>query len=728
MKNERISRTGQAGVGRQTARRVMIRLLSCVTLSMVLGLPGALSTAWAEESLVESNTIAQNQTQTEGDGKAVALPSIVVTGEKIERGLEDTASSASVLSAEDLEDKNGAASVSEAIGDVPNVLFTSTVGAPVIRGQDTQGPNYGSTAFFGGTIPRATINLDGHYLNFYEYAFGSVPIWDLDSIEVFRGPQTTSQGANAIAGAIIANTKDPSFTPEAAYQAEVGNYNRKRASLVFSGPLVKDALAVRLSGDYWSRDTFIDYTNPAFARGETDQDFETYNIRAKLLWEPNGRSGLRSKLTYSHLYNNRPTYETASEPYDNLENATGSMPSWEQETDTGVLDIGYYFDSGLGILNQTQYSDIHTDRVMEPKTSGGAEIDQENLSNDLRLTYGDIDSIFNGVVGLYIARTTSDDILYLRGTSDFDDEKNNIGLYTEMTYRLAERWALTLGLRFQQDRIERSGTSPYASGELDYDESFDAWLPKVSLAYDLTPDVLTVGALVNRGYNPGGVNLLFTNGEYRTFEEETVWNYELFFRARLLAGRLNLNGNLFYSDYKDSQRLLPDYLGALQYGSYVVNADSAQTYGLELALDYLALENLRFRGGLGLLQTEVDQFTAAGGEVYEGNEFSRAPAYMFNIGVDWDVIPKLRVSGDVRYTDGYYSTDENEPDYEVDNFTVANARISYAFREYLQPYVFVNNIFDERAPTYYYDDRSVGGIVANMLEPLSFGVGIKGDF
>ncbi len=728
MKYKSGPKNNRGGVDHGKTRRGCARLLSCMGVLIVIGFSGSLNIALADDSPVESNIIAKYKARPDDGTNSVALPNIVVTGEKIERSLEDTASSTSVFSAEDLEDKSGATSVSEAIRDVPNVLFTNTIGAPVIRGQDTQGPNYGSTAFFGGTIPRATINLDGHYLNFYEYAFGSVSIWDLESIEVFRGPQTTAQGANAIAGAIIVNTKDPSFTPEAAYQAEAGNYNRKRASLAFSGPIVKDALAVRLSGDYWSRDTFIDYTNPAFTQGETDQDFKTYDIRAKLLWEPNGRSGLRSKLTYSHLYNNRPTYETASKPYEDLENATGSMPSWEQDTDTAILDIDYYFDNGLGILNQTQYSDTHTDRVMEPKTNGGAEIDQENLSNDLRLTYGDIDSVFNGVVGFYVARTASDDILYLRGTSDFDDQKNNLGLYTEMTYRLTERWALTLGLRFQQDQIERSGTSPYAGGELDYDESFDAWLPKVSLAYDLAPDVLTVGALVNRGYNPGGVNLLFTNGEYITFEEETVWNYELFFRARLLADRLNIDGNLFYSDYKDSQRLLPDYLGALQYGSYVVNADSAQSYGLELALDYLALDNLRFRGGLGLLQTEVDKFTSAGGSVYEGNEFSRAPAYMFNVGVDWDIVPKLRLSGDVRYTDGYYSTDENEADYEVDNFTVANARLSYAFREYLQPYVFVNNIFDQRDPTYYYDDRSVGGIVANMMEPLSFGVGIKGNF
>ena len=90
---------------------------------------------------------------------------------------------------------------------------------------------------------------------------------------MFRGPQTTSQGANAIAGAIIVNTKNPTFTPEALYQAEIGNYNHKRTSIALSGPLMGEDLAGRLAVDYSARDTFIDYTSPNFQKGKTDQDF-----------------------------------------------------------------------------------------------------------------------------------------------------------------------------------------------------------------------------------------------------------------------------------------------------------------------------------------------------------------------------------------------------------------------------------------------------------------------
>ena len=143
---------------------------------------------------------------------------------------------------------------------------------PSSAGRTRRGPNNGQNVFWGGTVPRATINLDGHYLNYNEMFFGATSVWDVESIEVFRGPQTTSQGANAIAGAIVVNTKDPSFKREGAYQLEAGDYHSRRASIAVSGP-VGEELAARLAVDYSGRDTFIDYTNPQFQRGQGRSGF-----------------------------------------------------------------------------------------------------------------------------------------------------------------------------------------------------------------------------------------------------------------------------------------------------------------------------------------------------------------------------------------------------------------------------------------------------------------------
>ena len=147
--------------------------------------------------------------------EVIDLGTVIVTGENFERSLRTTASSVTVLSEEEIDARVDAATVDEAIVAIPNVVIPAEYGqgsAPTIRGQDSEGPNSGANAFFGGTTPRATVSLDGHNLSYYELVYSSTPIWDVDSIEVFRGPQTISQGANSIAGAIVINTKDGDIT------------------------------------------------------------------------------------------------------------------------------------------------------------------------------------------------------------------------------------------------------------------------------------------------------------------------------------------------------------------------------------------------------------------------------------------------------------------------------------------------------------------------------------
>ena len=116
-------------------------------------------------TLFVTPVVGQDQ-QADTAGTTVLKP-IVVTGEKVARDMKNTASSVSVKTAEEIKkEKTGDPTVSEAIKDIANVVYTDNVSAPIIRGQDTQGPNTGSIAFFTGTVPRATINVDGHYLGY----------------------------------------------------------------------------------------------------------------------------------------------------------------------------------------------------------------------------------------------------------------------------------------------------------------------------------------------------------------------------------------------------------------------------------------------------------------------------------------------------------------------------------------------------------------------------------
>lgn len=656
---------------------------------------------------------------------AVELDEVVISGEKLDRSLEETASSVVVESAEDLAEKPAQKSVQDALQDVPNVNYYGTVGvAPTIRGQDTQGPNTGAIAFFSGTVPRASINMDGRILNYFEYVYGTSSIWDVDKIEVYRGPQTSSQGANSIAGATIITTKDPSFTPEAAVQAEYGSYNTHRVAGMLSGPL-GDQFAARVTMDYFGRDTFIDYVNSAFVKGDTEQDLMAFNGRAKLLWLPAEIPGLEAKLTYTHTQSNTPTQESALEPYDKLDNTMTNMPSWYHRTQAGIGDLSYEFDNGISLTSQTIFSDSYVKRSLEPAIGGTAKIDQQTWSEEGRVNFGDEESPLSGVAGVYFARTTSDEYLYYYGDSDFDDTKTNLGLFTEMDYRFADKWTLTGGLRYQRDQIERIGTSSFATSNLDYNKTFDAILPKLALAYEVTPG-LTVGGMVNRGYNPGGVALDLYSGDWMTFDAETLWNYEIFGRAKLLDDRLTITGNLFYMDFSDAQRYVTTSLLNNTTQILTVNAEDAHAFGAEFGMSYEVLSNLRLSANAGILKTEITKFDSL--PDYEGNEFSKSPGFMFGLGAAWDILPELTWSANVRHTDGYYSDDSNTAAYQVDAFTVANTRLTWQAHDNLQLYGYVNNIFDERVPTYLQANRSLGETEGFMLAPRMFGVGLKATF
>lgn len=687
-------------------RRSLLGGISSITLAGGLAMPSV-----AQEPVEDETTL---------------LPAIVVTGEKTARSLKDTASSVSVKTGREIDtEKTGNASVTEVISDVPNVVYPDSVSSPIIRGLDSQGPNTGATAFFAGTVPRATINLDGHYLSYNEFFFGTTSVWDLDSIEVFRGPQTTSQGANAIAGAIIVNTKDPTFTPEASYLAEIGSYNTRRAALALSGPIIEDELAARLAIDYSGRDTFIDYINSGFQHGDTDQDLKSFTGRMKLLWEPSAVPGLTAKLTYSYGASNRPSQEAASEPFEDLEHVTTTMPSWEQYTHTGILDVDYDFGTGIIVTNQTQFSDSDITRTTGLVNNGDADIDQQNISNETRVKFGDETDTLSGLVGLYYAHTQTDEILYLSGTSTFDDTKDNLGLFSELTYRLDDQWTVTGGLRYQQDRVQRQGVSVYTPDAVDFDTTFSSLLPKVSLAYAATPD-WTVGAMISRGYNPGGVSLNLSSGNWMEFKEETVWNYELYTRANLLDDRLMVTSNIFYMDLKNAQYNIPVEISTGVTQSYTINAEKAHAYGLEIGADYQLLDNLTVKGSAGILRTEIDEISS--NVAMEGNEFAKSPGYMISLGATWNVTEKFSVTGQVRHIDGYYSDTANTSAYAVDPYTVADVRTSYQVNDKMEVYGYVKNIFDERSATYMQQNRGIGGTEASMTAPRMFGAGIKGSF
>src|SRR5260221_4184125 len=236
---------------------------------------------------------------------------IIVTGERVRRTLRETASSVVAFDRRKIETA-GADRVEQMLALIPNVQLGGGSQGPAIRGLDTTGALQALPAFLGGNRPRTTIVVDGRPVTYNEYVFGTAPLWDVERLEVYRSPQTTTQGVNSIAGAIFVFSDDPTLEVTARARLTGGDYGSRQISAMASGPLSRD-LAVRVAGRLrYSR------TTRRITRGmaTADPHHEGYGLlRAKLLFEPRGLPDSRLLLTLTHSQSQAPQSVGVSAPF-----------------------------------------------------------------------------------------------------------------------------------------------------------------------------------------------------------------------------------------------------------------------------------------------------------------------------------------------------------------------------------------------------------------------------
>ena len=257
------------------------------------------------------------------------------------------------------------------------------------------------------------------------------------------------------------------------------------------------------------------------------------------------------------------------------------------------------------------------------------------------------------------------------------------GVFGEAKWSLSATAELTAGLRYQRDSKRRDGALGSASStiDLDYQRSFRAWLPKLSLAFDVSP-ALRAGMLVQKAYNPGGTSLRLDTGQPDFFEAETLWDYELFARATLAGGKLKASANLFYYDIRNAQRAQPIVIVAPS-GSPITFADlfnvaKARSYGLEAQVDWTLVERLSLRAGLGLLRTRI--IDSPDNPMFEGREFQRAPRFSATAAIAWRPLDQLLLSGTFRRNSRYFSDDLNNPVRRIGGWSRVDGKASLEMR------------------------------------------------
>lgn len=652
---------------------------------------------------------------------------IIVTGERVPRSLQETASSVVVVTALDIEAQAGDR-VEQLLAMVPNVQLGSGVDGPAIRGQDSTGVVRELFAFLGGTRPRATLTIDGRAVTYNEYVNGVASIWDVERLEIFRSPQTTTQGRNSIAGAIFVNTIDPTYNWEGRARAIVGDFRTRRASAVVSGPLVNDQLAVRVSGDLK-----LGRTSSDMADGIPGANIERDDhgvVRVKLLAEPRGLPGARFEASYSHVESQAPQFEAVRSPFKQRrfplpERTNGVMRT---NVDSVTASLSYALAPALTSRTTLTHGRALMKRFGLPGL-GRTRADSSDYSAESILSWqpcGPME-LLGGVHYLTMKQDQFIDITGLRiGSGGFDDRQASLGLFGEAKWRPRPRLVITTGLRYQRDNQDREGqVGPVGRGiTIDYDEGFEAWLPKVSVAYDITNSA-TIGFLAQRAFNPGGTTVNLATRRQDDFGAEQLWNYEAFVRGSFARGRGTLAANVFYNDIKDAQRaqtiefIAPDGLPFRT--TQIANAPSAMSYGSELELTWRASSRLSMRLGLGLLETKIRR-TLSLADPIRGKAFQRSPRFSAAAAIDWQPIDDLRLSAQLRTASGYFSDDANTPSRRVDGSTTVNARAAYTTGT-VTVSGYVRNAFNALNLTYLFTPT-----FGTAGDPREFGLGVEKRF
>ncbi|WP_422368588.1 TonB-dependent receptor [Pelagibius sp.] len=680
--------------------------------------------------------------------KPLQLDTITVTARKLEEPVQRIPFGISVFDSKSI-DQQGIRDARSFARSVPgyNYIDTGVRGSntPNIRGVGSffpQSADDGSVPVFIDGVPVPLRAQDREF-------------FDLERIEILRGPQNTLYGRNAQAGAVNITTADPTFEPLFEIGGEIGNFDFGRVTALASGPLSED-LAGRIAVQLDTRDGDIRDLNS----GETVRDQDLLNVHGKFVWFPDDATDATLALRYGN-YNEEPAGAWFEDP-DFPQVFFDSAPSYDLETLGGGLTVRRDFEAmtltsvtGLQYYTSDFFSDDTDGLVFSARTGASPflfnnpdadfrEIRDENiqLSQEFRLD-GELESGLRWLAGVNLFRSdfeidfTSNSTAFIFGEFDNRHITTSYAGFGEVTVPLTESLRAIAGLRYTHEQkdfdgrfTDRSGGTLGADSSEDADESFDLVTGRAAITYDFLP-TLTGFASVSRGAKAGGFQLAdfdARNGAATDeFDAAYTWSYEAGLRGTLLDGMLDVSASVFFNDTEGEhvQVTVP-----VTFESVIENIDT-ETYGIELATAVRPLEGLTLSGGLALLQTEIvesDDPTVAA-----GNEIPFAPEVSFDLAAQYErPLDLFSFEGDVfgRAEYQYVGTRTVDPQnrFDLGAFDIVNLRAGWG-SERVSIYGFVTNLFDEEyAETAFSFGASLAGervSVGVPGQPRRFGIGAK---
>jgi iron complex outermembrane receptor protein len=637
------------------------------------------------------------------------LEEIVVTATKRAASIQDVPVSITALTGDAL-DQAGVGRVDDIASGAPNTFINTGGGlrttSVTVRGISSNPNN-------PGVDPAVGVFVDGVYMSRPTTLNGN--LYDLERIELVRGPQGALYGKNTIAGAINFISRAPS--PELTGEARVGygNYSDTTFYGMLSGPLGSERVLGRISGSWQKRDGLIDN----LATGTELNDVDAQSVRAALLWKATDSIDVTLRADTSRDRTNAG----ASEIY--LDGAFDGTPladasPWDRKVandrdtvqDRDSDGVGLQVDAGWGpgtLTSITAYRQFDWHNVADNDftvlnmLSSGIDEDQAEWSQEFRYV-SDATGPFQYVLGAFYSdqsldtastATVGPDLgIYpeeVQGVIHADLTTESFALYGQGSYDFDDRWNLTVALRYSDEskQVDHSQTGdPFQILLPDQplqhlSRSDNEVSPSASVTYRIR-DGAQAYASYGRGFKAGGYNVFsISMTDTAEYDPETVDSFELGVKSQFADDRVRLNAALFYMDYKDlqvNQLVLEN--GVPQFTTS--NAASATSQGLEVELAAQVAEGLEFDFAYGYTDATYDDFRNANfaGDDFSGNTLPEAAKHTVTTALNYrrslGSSLEMTARADLSYRSSAFFEPDNVEQYEQGDYTLLGARLGLA--------------------------------------------------
>ena len=682
--------------------------------------------------------------QEAGDSTDSGLTDIVVTAEKRVSSAQKTpiamtAVDAAGLAANGVTDVNALANVAPTLNIAQNNANTLIT----IRGVSSR--DYTETG-----DPAVAVSIDNFYL---QRAVGlNAAMFDVERVEVLRGPQGTLYGRNATGGAVNISSAKPIDKFELNAALEAGNYGAMNAEGAVNVPITS-TLAVRVAGAKRTHRGYRD--NGDVTRGDDQDDT---GARIHMQWKPS--SAFTALVTGEYVKQDGVGAVLKGVPYSDVQSDGtlnfGSSKQWDLnnqgytniETKTARWAFSYDFGPAtVSYMGGYRNMKFHRDNDQDGSTTvnfgfqQNEDVDTQN--HEIRVTSNGTGP-FGFQLGAYYFKETDglNTFFQVHGlpvdpfnfyTFDYATKSESKAGFAQVNYELIEGLKAEAGIRYTEDKKSQIGTSDTSGGATPpvpvnnhYDGNKVTW--HLGLNYQITPSNLLY-AKVDRGYKAGGYTAL------TSFGPEVITAYEVGSKNRFFGNMLEVNLSGFYYDYTNLQVQQNDPVTAI---SQVYNAGAATLYGGELETVYKLTTHDQIDLNLAYLHAEFDSFctvvatTCPAANDFSGNRLPQSPRWTLGGGISHEFVfgdSSITFRAQTRYQSKSYFTFLNRASEQQKSYTKTDVTLTYANENWpMTLSLYGRNLENSRILTASEEAGYAGGYLVQYAAPRTYGARLAFHF